>query len=48
LYLFEKQRKRVKLVIVHVKQVEVVEEEEELVGEHEVEMVVGVQVVALL
>jgi hypothetical protein len=48
LYLFEKQRKRVELVIVHVKQVEVVEEEEELVGEHEVEMVVEVEVAAPL
>jgi len=38
----------VELVVVHVKQVEVVEGQEELVDEHEVEAVVAVEVVALL
>jgi len=38
----------VELVAVHVRQVEVVEGEEELVGEYEVEGVLVVEVVALL
>ena len=47
-YQFEKQQKRVELVVVHVRQVEVVEEEVELVDEHEVELVLVVEVVVLL
>jgi len=38
----------VELVVVHVRQVEVVEEEEELVDGYEVEVVLVVEVVALL
>jgi hypothetical protein len=45
LYLFEKQRKQAELVVVHVKQVEVVEEEAELVDGCEGVVVVEVEVV---
>jgi hypothetical protein len=47
-YQFEEQYKLVELVVVHVRQVEVVEDEEELVDRYEVEVMVVVEVVALL